>query len=60
VTWQLSLLELPMPSDAAPVWDALVAEERAAVVSVLVRLMAKQVAHDSEPGSAAEQEKSRG
>jgi hypothetical protein len=59
VTWQLSLLELPTPSGAAPVWDALVAEERAAVVSVLVRLMAKQVAHDSEPGSAPEQEKSR-
>jgi len=60
VTWQLSLLEPEAPSGAAPVWDALNAEQRAVVVSLLVRLMAKQVGQHGEPAGGAEQENSRG
>lgn len=41
---QLSLLEKPTPPGAAPVWNALDAEQRALVVSLLVRLTAKAVA----------------
>jgi hypothetical protein len=40
---QLSLLEAPMPAGAAPVWDALDTEQRALVVSMLVRLIARAV-----------------
>jgi hypothetical protein len=52
VTAQLSLLETPPPVGTAPVWSALDAEQRALVVSVLVRLMARAVAHDGEPDAA--------
>jgi len=52
VTEQLSLLETPPPIGTAPVWSTLDAEQRALVVSVLVRLMAKAVAHDREPDAA--------
>jgi len=52
VTEQLSLLETPPPVGTAPVWSALDAEQRALVVSVLVRLMAKAVAHDGKPDAA--------
>jgi hypothetical protein len=43
VNEQLSLFEIPAPG-AAPVWDTLSAEERALVLSVLARLMARAVA----------------
>lgn len=52
VTQQLSLLETPPPIGTAPVWSALDAEQRALVVSVLVRLMARAVAHDGKPDAA--------
>jgi hypothetical protein len=52
VTEQLSLLETPPPVGTAAVWRALDAEQRAFVVSVLVRLMAKAVALDGEPNAA--------
>lgn len=52
VTEQLSLLETSPPVGTAPVWSALDAEQRALVVSVLVRLMAKAVAHDGQPDTA--------
>jgi len=52
VTQQLSLLETPPPVGTAAVWSALDAEQRALVVSVLVRLMAKAVAHDGRPDAA--------
>ena len=52
VTQQLSLLETSTPIGTAPVWSALDAEQRALVVSVLVRLMAKSVANDRERDAA--------
>ena len=52
VTEQLSLLETPPPIGTARVWSALDAEQRALVVSVLVRLMAKAVAHHAKPDAA--------
>ena len=52
MTEQLSLLETPPPVGTAAVWSALDAEQRALVVSVLVRLMAKAVVLDGEPNAA--------
>ena len=52
MTQQLSLLETPPPVGTAAVWSALDAEQRALVMSVLVRLMAKAVALDGEPSAA--------
>jgi acyl-CoA reductase-like NAD-dependent aldehyde dehydrogenase len=43
VNEQLTLFEIAAPA-AAPVWDTLSAEERALVLSVLARLMARAVA----------------
>jgi len=43
VTEQLSLFETST-EDAAPVWSSLAPEERALVLSVLARLMARAVA----------------
>lgn len=56
VTEQLSLIETP-GHGATPVWSTLDAEQRALVVSVLVRLMARAVAHLRE--AAAGQENGR-
>ena len=44
VTDQLTLFEAMPVADAAPVWSALTPEERAAVLSLLARLMARAVA----------------
>jgi len=52
VTEQLRLLETPPPVGTAAVWSALDAEQRAFVVSVLDRLMAKAVAHGGKPDAA--------
>ena len=52
VTEQLSLLDTPPPVGTAAVWSALDAEQRAFVVSVLVRVMAQAVALDGEPDAA--------
>lgn len=41
---QLSLFELPPPSEAAPVWETLDKEQRALIVTRLARLMAKTLA----------------
>ena len=41
---QLSLLEKPTPPGAAPVWNALDADQRALVVFLLVRLTTKAIA----------------
>ncbi len=38
---QLSLLEVPPPDGAAPVWSTLEEEQRAVIVTRLARLMAK-------------------
>jgi hypothetical protein len=40
---QLSLLEEPPPAGAAPVWQTLDEEQRAAIVGRLARLIAKAV-----------------
>jgi hypothetical protein len=53
---QLSLLEPPAPAGAAPVWSALDTEQRALVVSMLVRLIAKVVVALGEP--VADEERS--
>jgi hypothetical protein len=50
---QLSFLEAPPPQDAAPVWNTLDEEQRAALVMKLARLIAKTIAptpgeHDNE------------
>jgi len=41
---QLSFLEAPVPEGAAPVWTALDEEQRAKVIAMLARLIAKTVA----------------
>lgn len=41
---QLSFLESPIPTGAAPVWDALDDEQRAKVIAMLARLIAKTIA----------------
>ena len=53
---QLSLLEVPPPTGAATVWNALGTEQRALVVSMLVRLIAKVVVALGEP--VADEERS--
>ena len=53
---QLSLLEAPPPTGAAPVWNTLDTEQRALVLSMLVRLIAKVVVALGEP--AADEERS--
>lgn len=40
----LSFLRTPRPAGAAPVWDALDEEQRAEVVTMLARLIAKVAA----------------
>ena len=52
---QLSLFETPTRPGAAPVWSTLDVEQRALVVSTLVRLVAKAVAAPGEP--VADEEK---
>jgi hypothetical protein len=52
VTEQLSLLETPAPVGSAAVWSALDAEQRALVMSVLVRLIAKAVVPAGGPNAA--------
>lgn len=42
---QLSFLEVSPPDDAAPVWNTLDEEQRAALVRKLARLMTKTIAH---------------
>lgn len=41
---QLSFLEVPTQTDAAPVWDALDEEQRTLLVTKLARLMARTIA----------------
>jgi len=41
---QLSFLEAPVPTGAAPVWGVLDEEQRAKVIAMLARLIAKTVA----------------
>jgi hypothetical protein len=48
-------LETPLPTGAAPAWDALDAEQRARVVSMLARLIARAAV---EPAGTADEEKS--
>ncbi len=55
MTEQLSLLETPAHG-AAPVWNTLDAQQRALVVSVLSRLMARAVAELRATVAAANQE----
>jgi hypothetical protein len=40
---QLSFLEAPVPVGAAPVWNALDEEQRAKVIAMLARLIAKTI-----------------
>jgi hypothetical protein len=52
----LSFLSAPvLPKGAAPVWDALDDEQRAAVVATLARLIAKAAMAGSQLGVAADQ-----
>lgn len=51
----LSFLRTPQPAGAAPVWDALDDEQRAEVLTTLIRLIAKVAAVQSEKGVAAVQ-----
>lgn len=53
---QLSLLEMPLPTGAAPAWDVLDAEQRALVVSTLARLMAKAAVGAREPAGTTDKE----
>ncbi len=53
---QLSLLETPLPEGAAPAWDGLDAGQRARVVWMLARLIAKVALPGSEPAEAADEE----
>lgn len=41
---QLSFLEPPVPTGAAPVWEALDDEQRAKVITMLAQLIAKTIA----------------
>ena len=45
---QLSLLALTEPQSPTPVWDLLDAKQRAEIVAMLARLMARSVARTSE------------
>lgn len=45
---QLSLLELTEPKNPTPVWDLLDEEQRAEIVAMLARLMARAVTRTSE------------
>ena len=45
---QLSLLELAEPKNPTPVWDLLDEEQRAEIVAMLARLMARAVTRTSE------------
>ena len=58
-TEQLSLLEWPLPPGAARAWGALDAEQRARLVSMLARLMARTVVDERDP-AADEEKKSHG
>lgn len=52
---QLSLLETLLPAGTASAWDALDAEQRARIVLMLARLIARAAV---EPAGTADEEKS--
>jgi hypothetical protein len=52
----LSFLSTPTPAGAAPVWAALDEEQRAEVLTTLVRLIAKMADARSKGGAATETE----
>ena len=45
---QLSFLEVPPSEDVVPVWNALDEDQRAALVTMLARLIARTIAHPGE------------
>ena len=53
---QLSFLETAPPPGVAPVWTALDDEQRAMIVAVLARLIAKVGAPRDEPAAVASEE----
>ena len=57
---QMSFLETPASHGAAPVWAALDEAQRAAVVAVLARLIAKVAVAASAAAGADDQEKQDG
>jgi hypothetical protein len=46
---QLSFLETPPPNEAVPVWNALDEEQRAKILAMLARLIAKTISEPEQP-----------